>query len=234
MPASAAGAVAPAWPADSSSTGMPPRTAASRQRQASSAKRSGGTTKQLDRRDERPRPPRRLAAGDRCRMSSASSTCSPRRSWCRHAWWCRQGRHRRVEVELERDRPCRARTSGALEEVDVLERVDDAGGVVEVLQQRLAVVAGSPGRPCARPPRRCRSRPSLPHGSRSCRGSLAARAGSAGRPRRPRPRPGRAGRRSRPCSFTRRRPRCTPRSQEGSGCASPIAPARRARPRGSG
>ena len=54
----------PAWPAASSSTGMPARTAASRQRQASSANFSGGTTKQQDMDDERPRPPRVLAAGD--------------------------------------------------------------------------------------------------------------------------------------------------------------------------
>ena len=48
VPASAAGAVAPACPADSSSTGMPPRTASSRQWQASTANFSGGTTKQFD------------------------------------------------------------------------------------------------------------------------------------------------------------------------------------------
>ena len=46
-PAMAAGAVAPACPADSNSTGMPARTAASITWQDSVAKRSGGTTKQL-------------------------------------------------------------------------------------------------------------------------------------------------------------------------------------------
>ena len=44
----AAGAVAPACPAESSSTGMPPAAATSRQRQASIANFIGGTTKQLD------------------------------------------------------------------------------------------------------------------------------------------------------------------------------------------
>ena len=46
-PAMAAGAVAPAWPADSSRTGMPAFTASSITWQDSVAKRSGGTTKQL-------------------------------------------------------------------------------------------------------------------------------------------------------------------------------------------
>ena len=47
-PASAAGLVAPAWPADSSRIGMPRSTPASRQRLASSPKRKGGTTWQQD------------------------------------------------------------------------------------------------------------------------------------------------------------------------------------------
>ena len=57
---------------------MPPRTPASRQRQASSAKRSGGTTKQLDietkgRARQAASPP-----AIRCSIASASSTC---RTW---------------------------------------------------------------------------------------------------------------------------------------------------------
>ncbi len=63
-PASEAGAVAPAWPADSSSTGMPPRTATSRQRQASVANFIGGTTKQLDWLTKGRCAPFLLAAGD--------------------------------------------------------------------------------------------------------------------------------------------------------------------------
>jgi hypothetical protein len=44
----AAGAVAPAWPAESSNIGMPRRMQSSMVRQLSSAKVSGGTTKQLE------------------------------------------------------------------------------------------------------------------------------------------------------------------------------------------
>ena len=44
----ASGLVAPAWPAASSSTGMPARTPSSRVWHASSANLSGGTTKQDD------------------------------------------------------------------------------------------------------------------------------------------------------------------------------------------
>ncbi len=40
--------MAPAWPADSSSTGMPPSTATRRHSSDSSANFIGGTTKQLD------------------------------------------------------------------------------------------------------------------------------------------------------------------------------------------
>ncbi|NCZ90101.1 MAG: hypothetical protein EBY93_04110 [Actinobacteria bacterium] len=47
-PAIAAGAVAPAWPAERSSTGMPASTATSRHLHASLANLSGGTTKQFD------------------------------------------------------------------------------------------------------------------------------------------------------------------------------------------
>ena len=42
------GAVAPAWPADSSRIGMPPSTQASSTPQASSANFIGGTTKQFE------------------------------------------------------------------------------------------------------------------------------------------------------------------------------------------
>jgi hypothetical protein len=46
--ASGAGAVAPAWPADSSSTGIPARTQCSIVMQLSSANFMGGTTKQFE------------------------------------------------------------------------------------------------------------------------------------------------------------------------------------------
>ena len=75
-PASAAGAVAPAWPAESNSTGMPPRTATSRHLHASVANFMGGTTKQFDwltngRSRHCCSPP-----AIRCSISSEASTCS--------------------------------------------------------------------------------------------------------------------------------------------------------------
>ena len=54
----------PPVPAESSSTGMPPRTAVSRQRQASSANFIGGTTKQFDCETKGRCPPFLLAARD--------------------------------------------------------------------------------------------------------------------------------------------------------------------------
>ena len=55
---------------------MPPRTAASRQRHASSAKRSGGTTKQLDMLTKGRARQRASSPATRWSIASDSSTCS--------------------------------------------------------------------------------------------------------------------------------------------------------------
>ena len=75
-PASAAGLVAPAWPAEISITGMPSLTPSSKAAQASSAKRRGGTTwhdsrVQNGRRRNRPSPPAAWS-----NMATTSRTCS--------------------------------------------------------------------------------------------------------------------------------------------------------------
>ena len=121
---------------------MPPATATSRPRQASSAKRSGGTTKQQDRLTNGRARHAGLAAGDEMQDLEAGV----QRVAAAEAGADMLGRAgdagvERVEVELHGADHV-ARHEAALEEVDVVERVDDPRGVVEVLQQRLAIVAG--------------------------------------------------------------------------------------------
>ena len=136
-PASEAGAVAPAWPAESSSTGMPPRTATSRQRQASVANFSGGTTKQLDwltkgRARHLSSPPEII-----CSISSEASHCSGATQLVPTCLVVPiDAGVAGVEIHI-RGIGDVAADDGALVEMDMLHLVDDAGDVIGVLDRRI-------------------------------------------------------------------------------------------------
>ena len=120
---------------------MPPSTQASSTPQASSANFIGGTTKQLELETKGRARKVLLAACDRVEHLQR------RRDVLAHgegrADMFRRAHHagiERVEVHIERVGNV-ARHHRPLEEMDVVEPVDDARGVVDVLQQRLAVFA---------------------------------------------------------------------------------------------
>ena len=121
---------------------MPALTPASRQRQASSAKFSGGTTKQAGHADEGAFAPLFLAAGDEmqhlhcfgemCRINPA------RPDMLRGS---RDAGVAGVEIEVARVDHV-AGDKRTLEKMDIVEPVDKPGDVIEVGKQCIAVLAG--------------------------------------------------------------------------------------------
>ena len=141
-PASEAGAVAPAWPAESSSTGMPPRTATSRQRQASAANFIGGTTKQLDWLTKgRSRHCSSLPADHVQHLQRGLALLRRHPAGADMLGRAHHAGVAGVEVHIGGIGDVAA-DDGALEEMDMLHLVDDAGDVVDVLHRRFPIGAG--------------------------------------------------------------------------------------------
>ncbi len=90
---------------------------------------------------------------------------------------------------------------GALEEMDMLHRVDDAGDVVEILDRRFAIVAGDGIDDVHRRAGGAEIDPLAP-GLHVVLRILAVQHEAAARPWRACPRPARAGKSSRPLSFS--------------------------------